>query len=180
MKKVFLTLSFLAMSLTFAQVTPEFDKRLKDNQLTFDYPKSFENVPVIENAQMPYDFAIKMPNKDFEVRYRIVQALEGKNITAKDIDAYTLIAASNIGGVNKANRIMTLSSNDVKNEFNADFGSVTITEVKGDFTKNKYKYCYLVTLAKDKVATVYIMYLGNNVQEFRSLMDPIINSLKFK
>ncbi|MRI63876.1 hypothetical protein EDM00_07725 [Ornithobacterium rhinotracheale] len=178
MKKVFLALSFLAMGLAFAQVTPEFDKRLNDNQLTFEYPKSFENAPVVENAQMPYDFAIKMPNKDFEIRYRIVPALEGKSLTAKDIDAYTLIAASNIGGVKKANKIMTLNSNDVKNEFNADFGSVTITEIKGDFAK--YKYCYLVTLAKDKVATVYLMYLGNNVQEFRLLMNPVIHSLKFK
>lgn len=173
-----------------------FSDRLARAQLTFVTPDHYKEVPIIKNTQMHYEFAIKHPDKDFEVRYAVVPLdsvfiqfnamrndknsvnvnLVGPN---KLYEAAFLATMYNINGGSKPPQINPFPEKAVKHDFNADWGATGICEVGGDFGKG-YKYCVGVAIHKDNLADAYCFFLSNNTEDFESLMSPIFYNLKFK
>jgi hypothetical protein len=74
MKAILSVLLFLILtSFKSNNSLPEtFNELLKRSGLVFDSPLGLIPVKIIENRQMNYEYALKYPNKNFEIRYAIM------------------------------------------------------------------------------------------------------------
>ena len=66
----------------------------------------------------------------------------------------------------------------VQDEFNADWGAITLVELRSEFGKG-YRFCMCVALHKDNVADAYYFYLSNQQDSFPANMKPLFHSLRF-
>ncbi len=113
-----------------------FSKLLGRAQLIFTAPAGMTAVPIITNGQMSYDYALKLPDKDYEVRYAIrpldtaVKEYEawknkkGDEIRADpnnlDKPAFTATMMNISGG--KREQPADFPNQAIRNCFNADWG----------------------------------------------------------
>jgi hypothetical protein len=140
---------------------------------------------------MEYDYALKYSDKDFEVRYSI-RPIKYKNYTddsekkymesqsAFRNSQYEMILRTVIlnitGGMDYG--VRAFGKEDVKNEFNADWGASTFVELNSDFGKG-FKYCMIVAIHKDDIADAYYFYLSNSTDKFMEHTDPLFHRLGF-
>lgn len=201
-KNTALAVAFITIflcSFTNEKTTSEFQKKLLEAKMSFNMPEGYKEVPIIKNMQMNYEFAIKNIEKDFEVRYAIQPLADAlKNHQEKEknkkedeinLDPNTLHKATfltvlmNISGVmdltgGKTRKISTFPAEAIKAELNADWGAMTLIEVRKEFAQD-YKYCMPVTIHKDDAADAYFFYLANDQQTIIELMHTVFHSLKF-
>jgi hypothetical protein len=169
----------------------EFTDLLARANLTFTRPTDLIETNCIENRQMNYEYALKHPNKSFEVRYAI-RPMDWKlenykkeggihpNKVSVSLFQATLL---NIGIDGTASGqlpgIGYFDSTAVKKEFNADWGASAFVNIGKQFGQD-YKYCLAVTIHKNFVGDAYFFYVSDNKDEISKLMDPSFHSLKFK
>lgn len=169
------------------------DILIKSN-MTFEMPKGLIETTVIENSQMNYEFAIKYPDKKFEVRYAIrplgsrIEEYKANIKNQKPGDSFAdpnkMYAASllaityNISG-GKFAKSQDFDKNSVKQEFNADWGATTFVEVNNTFSQG-YKYCMMVAIHKDDCADAYIFFMTDDKAQIMELALPAFYALKFK
>lgn len=174
MKNIF-TSAFLFLTVTaWAQDTTSltFEKLLDLNNMTFDVPKGYNEVKVINNRQMNYEKAYKHPTERFEVRY----AIRPHDLKySKQIFEMTVL---NISG-GQLPEYTTFTPDAVKNEFGADAGATVMVRAGKEFGQD-YKYCLLVYIHKSDVGDGYIFYLADDQKIIDDLMQPIFHALKFK
>jgi hypothetical protein len=173
-----------------------FSNRLNRAQLTFTSPDQYKAVPIISNGQMHYEYALKHPDKNFEVRYAVApldslfiqfEAMQkDKNsVSANMIGPNKLYYGAflttmiNISNGTKQPTIQEYPVEAVKHDFNADWGAFSFCYVGGEFGKG-YKYCMGVALHKDNLADAYYFYLTNNTDDFQTTLVPIFYAMKFK
>jgi hypothetical protein len=154
-------------------------------------PPEFEESSVKENGDMDYDYAIKYPDKDFELRYAI-RPIRYKNYANDTIrreiesqrgfrnSAYGTVLQTIIlnitGGIDY--KIQVFDKDAVKKEFNADWGATSFVDLHSDFGKG-FKYCMIVTIHKNDVADAYYFYLSNSKDKFSENMEPLFHTLQF-
>jgi len=161
----------------------KFNKLLDETGMVFKMPEGSVKTPIIENRQIHYDYAVRYPERNMEIRYTIVpmarrvaeyQEFQRKHASGHivadpnkmfDISAY--VTAVNAGG---GVPDTTIKGRDfapaaVKKEFGADYGAFLMVSVKNNSPGTDYKFCSMVALQKDNVANVYIFYLCNSMQE---------------
>jgi hypothetical protein len=163
-------------------------------KMHFEKPFGLETTPLIENRQMNYEYALKYPKKQYEIRYAvrpldqmIAQHEEAqRNKKEGDVSIHpnklysAMLTATvlNVSGGKNA-EITPFNKNDVKDEFNADWGATAFFEVGEEFGQD-YKYCLVVALHKDDCADAYIFYLAKTKKKFTELMNLPFYALKFK
>lgn len=171
-----------------------FVKLLERGKIAFIRPDSLVETPIVENDQMNYEYALKFPEKNFEVRYAIrpldiiIKDYQSSVKKKKDGDiilhpnkyysASFQATLLNISG-GQLPEIATFDSGAVKEEFNADWGATTFVEVDGEFGQS-YKYCIVVALHKDDRADAYIFFLSDTKIDFEKNMENAFHSLRFK
>jgi len=194
MKKTFGTFVSLLIILNFSAIgqnIKEFKSLLGECGMNVNIPEGFIEAKIIENGDMNYEYAIKYPDKEFELRYAIrpIRYKKYANDTVKNEmegqrpfrnSSYGTILQTIVlnitGGVDY--EIRAFDKNAVKKEFNADWGATTFVELKSDFGKG-YKYCMIVTIHKDDVADAYYFYLSNTKENFSKNEGPLFHTLRF-
>lgn len=176
-------------------IPKDFKTVLKRAHMTFEMPEGMVETKVIDNNQVGYDYALKYPDKRFEVRYAIMpldslvmeyekskkdtneQVIEPNNL----FDKMLLVTAMNasMGASGGMPQIKEFDSAAVKNEFNADRGGVVLVYVGKEFGQD-YKYCLIVGIHKDNIADAFYFYLSDTTAGVDELMKPAFHSLKFK
>ncbi|MDR1516730.1 MAG: hypothetical protein LBS52_01295 [Dysgonamonadaceae bacterium] len=188
---LFMTLASFSLD----KLPETFTDLLNRANLTFQQTAGFEEVKTIENKQMNYEYAIKHLQKNFEIRYAIrplderIQQYEEREKNKKEGDVNfhpnqlylgTLQAIIfNISGGKFSANIQTFDKQAVKEEFNADWGAMTMVEVGKEFGQ-EYKYCMVVAIHKDDFADAYFFYLSDTKDGFEELLTSAFHSLKFK
>jgi hypothetical protein len=178
-------------------IPQDFASKIKNAGMYFDFPSGFEPVAVRDNPDVKYDYAVKYPNTDFEIRYFIwpydsVTTDSGKRATTPDeinmvsgsfVDFYTASLLNAKGARKKKElkslEIKTFSDQDAKQKFKADKTYMCLTECKSDFSKG-YKYCFILGLHKEKVGAAYIYMLSNDKKWFDSMQQIIPYTLVFE
>jgi len=184
---------FLITSFVAAGLPKTFSELLDRANMAFVNPDSLVSTPVLYNRACIYEYAVKYPDKNFEVRYCIRPSdnlwkeyeLNKKSLKKGDIETNpdstylwkfeTII--SNISG--SLPKITEFDKTSVKNEFNADWGGTVAFQPKGEFGQN-YKYCMIIALHKSHQGDAYIFYLSDSPEGFNELMAPAFHSLKFR
>ena len=194
MRMKILTLVIVLIILTtnaFGQNFNEFKSMLDDCGMNVNIPKGFVESAIIDNKDMGYEYAIKYPDKDFELRYSIrpIRYKKYANDTLKNEmesqrafrnSQYNIILETVIlnitGGVDY--KVQAFNKEAVKKEFNADWGATSFVDLKSEFGKG-FKYCMVVTIHKDDFADAYYFYLSNSKEKFSENMDPLFHTLRF-
>ena len=176
----------------FGQSRAEFEALVKESGLTLNIPESFIESPIVANKNMDYEYAVKYPEKDFILRiairpiqYKVYpndsvkKAVEGKikirNTTYEANMKSVLYAIS--GGYDYEFKAFDKAS--AKDEFNADWGAITLVELRSEFGKG-YRFCMVMALHKDNVADAYMFFLSNSQDSFQVAMRPLFHSLRFE
>ena len=175
------------------QMTPdEFAESMRSQGLIFTMPEGFHSVPVKENRDLSYQFAIISPDSAFEIRYSVwslEQALIDYEECQKDSNC-TMVDPNKIYfGRNQANllnmtagqgaRFERFPDQGVKEEFNADIGGAAMFELNCEFGEG-YRYGQSVVLHKDNVADVIITYMSNDVEVHKKYLLPCFYTLTFQ
>lgn len=185
---IFLTLSVTSQT--------EFEELLNKHQLEFTMPDGFEEVPVKENPDMYYNYAMKLIGQQFEVRYTIMSLRkmcedykDSKNdSTRMMIDPNKLhksMVIANILNISQINmakdpipQIAPFPPKSVKEEFGCEYGGTAFFKVNSTFSIG-YKYCSFVVLHKENVADVYISFLGKKGKKIPEFMLKAFYALRF-
>lgn len=161
----------------------KFNQLLDQTGMIFKMPEGSVKTPIVKNRQIHYDYAVKYPDRDMEVRYTIVpmasrvaeyQEFQKNHAPGSsmvdpnkmfDVSAY--VTAINAGGGMQDTTIKgrNFAPAAVKQEFGADYGAFLMVTVKNNSVGTDYKFCSMVALQKNNVANVYIFYLCNSMQE---------------
>ena len=165
--------------------------KLDRAQMTFNSPAGYTEIPLVTNSQMHYDYAVKLPTKDFEIRYAIrpldslfiqfaaMKKQGGVAINPNKLYSGLFMATvMNLSG-GKLFKINVFDTVAVKKEFNADWGGTCIFPVSGEFGKG-YNTCMAIALHKDNLGDAYIFYLSNSANSYQSELLPVFYALKFK
>jgi hypothetical protein len=165
-----------------AELPAHFQRQLSAARMQFRPPGGTVPVPVVENAQMNYDYAVRFPNRHLEIRYAIrplkdlltdFRKFKGKQNTAMadPNELYpsllTAIALNVSGG--QMPEINQFPAQAVSREFNADWGGTTVVRAGPEFAKG-YAACMIVALHKKDVADAYCFYLFDKREDIAPLM----------
>jgi hypothetical protein len=169
----------------------DFKSLLNETGLNITIPAGFIESKIIDNDDMGYEYAIKYPDRDFELRYSIrpIKYKQYANDTVRNemesqrgfrntqyVTILHTIILNITGGVDYT--VQAFDPQAVKNEFNANWGATTFVELNSDFGKG-FKYCMIVTIHKKDVADAYYFYLSNTKEKFSENMEPLFHTLKF-
>ena len=193
LKPVLLFVLFTGLSAFASDNIPTlFANRMDRAKMSFTQPDNYTSVPVIVNGQMSYLYALKYPDRKFEIRYSVTpldslfiqyEAMKkaGSVITTGPNQLYSgafMATVMNLsGGVMPS--IREFPKQAVLNEFNADWGATCIFHVTGAFGEG-YNTCMAVAIHKDNLGDAYIFYLSDNGQNYQDLLEPAFHALKFK
>ena len=195
MKVLGLILSILVGSLSISaqSILPkEFADALHRAGMTFTVPDSLQPTAVIANHSANYQYAIKYPGRNFEIRYAVkptdslwaafnqlgpLSLNERRtNPDSTYISAFqTVIINCAHGGIP---RITDFEAAAVKAEFGADWGGTVIIQPRKEFAQ-EYKYCMIVAIHKNKAGYAFIYYLSDKDEGFNDLVLPVFHALKF-
>lgn len=162
--------------------------------MEFIQPKGMVMTEPVDNRQMNYEYALKIPKKKMEVRYAI-RPLDNflkeyeefqKNKKEGDVmlnpnelySSMMLATLMNISG-GQMPEINEFDEDAVKEEFNADWGATAFVEAGKEFGQD-YKFCLMVAIHKNGFADAYYFYMANTKGDLQALMGVAFHSLKFK
>lgn len=195
MKKVTILMLGLIVFLPaiYGQSFSEFESTLDNCGMIFDMPDGYIQGQITENHNMNYEYALTYPEKDFEVRYAVrpisYKHYENDSVTSQmeEMKAFRnaqyrvvleAIILNITGGVSY--KVGPFDDDNVKKEFNADWGGTTFVELNNsDFGKG-FKYCMIVAIHKKDVADAYYFYLANSKENFMDYVKPLFHSLRFE
>ena len=159
----------------------------------FEAPKTLVPTAIIYNHAMSYEYALKYPDKNFEIRYAVrpsdnlwkeyMAAQKSKAKSAVNINPdstyqsafQTIIANASNGEFPK---ITEFQKEAVKREFNADWGGTVIIHPRKEFGQD-YKYCMIIALHRSHAGDAYIFFLADKQEGFNDLVAPAFHSLLF-
>jgi hypothetical protein len=181
----YICLSFIAQS-AFAQ-SGKFYSDIRRYSLLFKMPTGFEEVPVIPNNDVAYEYAIRDKAGNFEARF-IVWPVDATARTMNDFGlnpnaVFSGMLEGMIGDISGEadNKVVPFDTSDAKKDFNANAGATAFVTVKSAFGKG-YSYCRINAIHRDNVADAFIFYLSNDRMEIQNTMNrpDVYHALKFK
>lgn len=172
----FLSCFLLVFSATaWTQPSGKFKTKLKKHHIAFHMPPEFVNVPVIQHANLPSEYAIAKEGVDFEIRYQIHPLQRELKSYKKNLKNPTLkLAHPNYAWKRGLqNRVQNLASKDdsstqvrefsdeaFTSDFIGDGGGISFFPIDVSVTLG-YKYAIAMVIHRNFEADIYITFLGN-------------------
>jgi hypothetical protein len=170
----------------------DFKSFIDECGMSFNIPDGFVAGVIFENPDMNYEYVLRYPDMDYEVRYAIrpIRYKEYANAEVRDeleslrpfrnsqYEEIFKTVLHNITGRDN-HRVQVFNPDSVKGEYNADWGATAFVELDSDFGTG-FKYCLIVAIHKKDVADAYYFYLANSKENFMDYAKPFFHSLKFE
>lgn len=204
--KRFLTITFIlaaALSANAQTKLPEaFQKKLEQCKLVYAMPPNVEEVPVVKNELVKYDYAVKLKDKNVEIRYSIWPLSDEmyktyENRTKKEGDSvlnpeifFNTVSSYMFSQISQgklspdAVKLQKLSPVGAKKDFGADASAMFIGPVGEKFSKD-HNFGLFMVFHKGHAADIYVLYLFENKEAMFKLQqeitsDPsIFNAMRF-
>jgi len=163
----------------------DFYKYVKNNHLSFTIPSGYVKTDVIPNGDMPYQFAIKLKNAEFEARYYIETIPEIK-AKLKDVknhininELFLTFFQTSVMNVSQDDpKILRFETSDVQNEFNTNVGLYSSFPGNSGYS-GSYKYVHMMVFHKDNIADIYITFLWNEQSVCDENIEKVFHAMKF-
>ena len=193
-KQILLTAIFLHVTvITWAQVKPQphtskqfvnFNKLTAEAGMQFTFPEEFKEIRAIHTASFPFDYAVALPGKEFEIWF-MVRAPQNYPRMPENFSvdsAYNYMAEIQAKAFTGDGQAITRSiPKDILANYNADQGKTYLLNLQNLAITRHYKYALLVTLEKDHTGTVLVVCLGNDKgTDFFQNINKAVTCLKFK
>lgn len=181
----------------------DFQKKLDEAKMTFVKPEGLSEIPVVKTDKVNYDYALKLNNRNVEIRYAIRPI--SKEIFAM-YDNRVKKEGDTVLNPNKIHRMLTpmmysrisggkitpqkisvqyFKPESIKTNAGADVGSMSTGPLGSDWAQ-AYTFGFYVMLHKDNLADAYIFYLFEDekqmVDTFKEMTtnNALFYALKFK
>ena len=165
-----------------------FDKALNKSGIAFTFPVGFKEIKAVNNRDFNFNYALELPEKDFEIWLRVNSPKENKELL-KD-NNLRMPADSVYSYIIKQQALVFSNDNDwltrpippfILSRYNADVGKTYLVNLKDSPITKHYKYALMIVLAKFNTGSVFAICLSNNKgPEFFRNMFEASNCLKFK
>lgn len=185
MKKIFLLLFFISLSTTtaFSQKKIKYSKaflaKLAQTQIDLFTPLEgkYKSTRPTKNDYQAIDHVIFSKKEGLEIRYAIIPFEVDKPTTQiPHVDFMRVVMSTATNEKEEALvSVHAMQDQDLKADFNADWGSMAYFQPKTKFSK--YKHCRLLSLYKEGLGMVYTFFLFDEPSRF---LDNRLHSLRFK
>lgn len=169
-----------------------FQQNLTAANVQFFFPKDFKEIKALHTAHVDIDYAIALPNKDFQVWYLVknVQQEWPKLKITEDNSKRAAINPDSVYSTTSLYAAMQLAGKDnfttknlppdVLSIFHADRGKSYELNLYDRADTKHYQYGLLISLQKDGVGYVSMLFLGNdNGPDFYKNVNRAYYSIKF-
>jgi len=166
-----------------------FTNALNHVNLAFTFPEGFKEIKAPDTESLPFDYAMELPDADFEVWFRVSTQKENekfiveRNIHVVNPDSlYVRLAENQIAAFTPDDGYLKRKVPDyILNRYNADDGSTFLFNLDDSPVTKHYKYALLTALTKTNVGTVFTICFSNEKgPEFFKNMNAACSCLKFK
>jgi len=165
-----------------------FDKALNKSGIAFTFPTGFKEIKAVNNREFNFNYALELPEKDFEIWLRVNSLKENKELLKDNklrmpVDsAYSYIIKQQAVAFSNDNDWLTRPiPNYILTRYNADVGKTYLLNLKDSPITKHYRYALMIVLAKYNTGSVFAICLSNNKgPEFFRNMFEASNCLKFK
>ena len=170
------------------QSAPEpFAGLLTEAGMEFTLPAGFRDLPVQANELLPYERAIGRPDGTLEIRYAIrplarieVDYEDPHSAKPEPNHMFPLMFQAILGriarhGHNPSNEY---PQDQAKRRFGADWASAAIFDVDPGFS-SKQAHGLLLALHKNLLADAYAVFLFDDYEQAKPLLDPALEALRF-
>jgi len=165
-----------------------FEKAVNKSGIAFTFPEGFKEIKAVNNRELKFNYAMALPEKDFEIWLRVNSPKENKELLSDNnlrinVDsAYSFIIKQQATVFSNDNDWITRPIPPyILNRYNADVGKTYLINLKDSPITKHYKYALLIVLAKYNTGSVFAICLTNNKgPEFFKNMFEASNCLKFK
>jgi outer membrane lipoprotein-sorting protein len=165
-----------------------FTNSLAQVNIAFTFPEGFKEIKAPNTDAFPFDYAMKLPDADFEVWMRIntqkenEKFLADKNIHIATDSLYKSLAKDQIMAFSAENSYLKRGLPPyILERYNADAGSTYLLNLDDSPITKHYKYALLVVLQKNGAGTIMaICFTNEKGPEFFKNMNLASNCLKFK
>lgn len=183
MKKLSLSLLFLSCSLfIFAQkikYTKTFLQKLAQTEIDIFTPTEgkYKSTRPSKNDYQPIDHVIFSKQEGIEIRYAIIPFDEKDRSTQVPHIDFMRVVTTTATNEDEAAvvSIHAMEEADLKEHFNADWGSMAYYQPKSRFST--YKHCRLLSLFTEGKGTVYVFFLFD---EASRALDNRLHLLQFQ
>jgi hypothetical protein len=171
----------------------DFNHLAAEANVQFTFPAGFKEIPVINDEDFTYDYAMELPGREFDVWFQVKpQKGEWVNYERLKNDASKQLANpdSSYNDIGHAQAsafagdqsfLGKYISPDVLARYNANEGKSYILNLQDLPATKRYKYALLLTLQKDHIGTILIVCFTNEKNaEFFKNVSRISRYLKFK
>lgn len=195
-KQIIITAIFLHFAaVTVSQVKPanarsrqlrNFTRLTTEAGMQFTFPEEFKEIPALHTDGFPFDYAISLPGKDFEIWFMIRPPKDYPHSetepTASPDSSYNIMAENETKAFTGGNSaLMRVIPHDILAGYNANAGRTYLLNLQDLAETRHYKYALLVTLEKDHTGTVLVVCLGNDKgTDFFNNINKAVTCLKFK
>lgn len=167
-----------------------FKELLAGVNATFTVPDGFVELPALNSDKTSYQFAMELPNSDFEVRFQVnstkkdwrkYQRRKGGTERINPDSLYSKIAEAQVEGLcADANRFHRPIPPRILQTYNADIGHSYFFNLASTPVTKKYQYALLVVIQKNHYGSISVICLGNERgPEFFKKINMLRNCLKF-
>ena len=158
-------------------LTPDqkkFYQLLKEANLAFTFPSGFKQITPVDNEDFSYDFAMMLPNRDFEVWLQIKPQKQNwisyekakqdnpQRAVANPDSMYVDMSKADAAALSADNKILVrYMPPKVLAGYNADAGKSYFFNLPDLAITKHYKYALVVALQKDHTGTLIAVYFTN-------------------
>jgi hypothetical protein len=164
-------------------IPDDFRKLLGEAAMVFEQPQEYSPVPIRENKDMSYHYAIKSDIADLEVRYHILPMPDDpktKYFLNSEQAHYSMTAAT-VANISKGGAVLSGAQLTEDARFGADVGSIIVSEVQHSEFGKGYQLCMTISLFARNKGHAYIFFLFNadNAKEAQDIIGPAYHNLRF-
>ncbi len=183
MKKILLLLLFISCSISiFAQkikYSKAFLQKLTQTEIDIFTPTEgkYKSTRPSKNDYQPIDHVIVSKQEGIEIRYAIIPfEAEDQTTQVPHVDFMRVVTSTATNEEEEAViSVHAIDDAELKEHFNADWGSMAYYQPKSRFSK--YKHCRLLSLFTEGKGTVYVFFLFD---EASRALDNRLHLLQFQ
>jgi hypothetical protein len=159
----------------------------------FTFPPGFKEIPVLNNEDFSFDYAMEIPDGEFEIWFQVksqkrdwVNYVRLKNDVSKrlanpDSSYISIGRAQAIAFTDEQDYFTRNITPEVLAQYNADTGKSYLVNLPDSMPTKHYKYALLLTLQKAHIGTILVVCFTNEKgPEFFRNINGISKYLKFK
>ena len=182
MEKIIILVFLVASCFTAQAQALSFNSLLKESKLVYTQPDGF--IELKSNKQTKH-----IKSKDLEIRYSIspisrinIEYQDPHNAAPLPNDLFEMLFRQKIDQLahpkNYNIEQQQVHVEVAQEQFNAGWASIAVFNTNLKFFP-KYKFAMLVAIHKNDLADAYILYLTNNLESSKALINKAMASLKF-